>query len=293
MTDIKVYDVRVLPGDAAFLLDDGETAILYDTGFGFTGDGIAENIKKHLGQRSLDYIFLTHSHYDHALGCPYIKQHYPEAVVVASHRTAQVFQRPGAVAVMKDLDAKHANACGIQEYLFLADAFRVDLEVGDGDVIQAGKMCFEVLALSGHTHCSVGFYLRENGLLLACESLGVFNGDGLIVPSVLVSCKEALASIDRICGMDIRQIVMPHFGLMNDLDTRFFLDNCRAATQDFINFVYISFQDGKTNEDIIADFINAFWQGSVREKYPINAARMNTNIMINLVRKELMGQETV
>ena len=43
--DIKITDVRCLKGDAAFLLDDGKTSILYDTGFGFTGYKIAENIK--------------------------------------------------------------------------------------------------------------------------------------------------------------------------------------------------------------------------------------------------------
>jgi metal-dependent hydrolase (beta-lactamase superfamily II) len=51
-----------------FLIDDGKTSILYDTGFGFTGDKVANNIKAVLKERKLDYIFLTHSHYDHALG---------------------------------------------------------------------------------------------------------------------------------------------------------------------------------------------------------------------------------
>ena len=74
---IKVTDVRCQKGDAAFLLDDGKTAVLYDTGFGFTGYNVADNIKKVLGDRPLDYIFLTHSHYDHALGAPYVVRAYP------------------------------------------------------------------------------------------------------------------------------------------------------------------------------------------------------------------------
>ena len=67
MTPITITDVRVFPGDCAFLLDDGKTAVLYDTGFAFTGSRIAENIRKVLGERQLDYILLTHSHYDHVL----------------------------------------------------------------------------------------------------------------------------------------------------------------------------------------------------------------------------------
>lgn len=63
MKDIKIIDMRVQPGDSAFLIDDSETAILYDSGFGFTGFALAEKLKNYLGRRPLNYIFLTHSHY--------------------------------------------------------------------------------------------------------------------------------------------------------------------------------------------------------------------------------------
>ena len=62
MDNIRVYDARVLPGDSAFLIDDGETAVLYDSGFGFTGPALVRKLEDLLQGRSLDYIFLTHSH---------------------------------------------------------------------------------------------------------------------------------------------------------------------------------------------------------------------------------------
>ncbi|MCD8731445.1 MBL fold metallo-hydrolase, partial [Klebsiella pneumoniae] len=78
---IQITDVRAIPGDSAFLLDDGKTAILCDTGFAFTGEEVAKKIKEVLKKRPLDYIFLTHSHYDHALGTPYIVRAYPHVQV--------------------------------------------------------------------------------------------------------------------------------------------------------------------------------------------------------------------
>ena len=92
MTEIKVHDVRVLQGDSAFLIDDGDTSILYDTGFGFTGKKIADNIEKVLDKRKLDYILLTHSHYDHALASVKICEKYPEA---------KIFSLTTGAAVMK------------------------------------------------------------------------------------------------------------------------------------------------------------------------------------------------
>lgn len=61
MNNLTITDVRSLPGDSAFLLDDGVTAVLYDSGFAFTGYQVADNIAKVLGDRPLDYIFLTHA----------------------------------------------------------------------------------------------------------------------------------------------------------------------------------------------------------------------------------------
>ena len=53
--NINITDMRVLPGDSAFLLDDGETSILYDTGFAFTGEELAQKVQKLLPDAITQY----------------------------------------------------------------------------------------------------------------------------------------------------------------------------------------------------------------------------------------------
>ena len=96
---IQITDVRSLPGDSAFLIDDGKTAIMYDSGFAFTGYRVADKIKQILELRPLDYIFLTHSHYDHALGSVYAKKYWPSAKVVAGEYATKIFAKPTAKSV--------------------------------------------------------------------------------------------------------------------------------------------------------------------------------------------------
>ena len=96
MENLRIWDVRVHKADSAFLLDDGQTAILYDSGFGFTGDRVAEKIRKPLGERKLDYIFLPHSHYDHALGAAYVLRHWPAAKVGAGEYATRICAKPTA-----------------------------------------------------------------------------------------------------------------------------------------------------------------------------------------------------
>lgn len=287
MTEIKVTDVRCQKGDSAFLIDDGQTAILYDTGFGFTGFDVADNIEAALGDRSLDYIFLTHSHYDHALGSAYILRRYPEAKVIAGRYAADVFKRDGAKRVMRDLDAKFAAKCGIYDYEFLGDELRVDIAVDDGDVINTGDMRFEVISLPGHTRCSVGYYCRERSLLLSSETLGVYDGDRLITPSYLIGYEMALNSIDRVSQLDIKQILVPHYGLLSDEQTEFFLSNMRAASVEAAQMIADGIKSGKSDAQLIEQFKATYRNDSVKEIYPEDAVDLNTSIMIELIRREM------
>ncbi len=288
MKEITITDVRVQAGDSAFLLDDGSTSVLYDTGFGFTGFAVAEKIKAVLGERGLDYIFLTHSHYDHALGSAYILRRFPEARVAAGSYAAGIFKRDGAKRTMRELDAKFAAKCGVSDYEFLGDELRVDIPCEDGDVIQAGDMSFRVINMEGHTRCSVAFYCEQHRLLLASETTGVYDGGRSILPSYLVSYSAALASIDRMLALDIERIVAPHLGALDEAQTRFYLDNAKRCAEEACGFFVERIRAGKSDEEIVEDFKARYWHGYVRDIYPVDAMTLNTTIMTGLIRKEMV-----
>lgn len=287
--DLKITDVRAHPGDSAFLLDDGHTAILYDTGFAFTGYAVADNIQKALGTRPLDYILLTHSHYDHALGTPYICARYPDAKVVAGEYAVKIFGKPTARAVMRDLDQKFAMRCGVGDYEDRIDELHVDIPVADGDVIRAGTLELVAVALLGHTKCSIAYYLPRQKILLSCETLGVYDGGRLIVPSYLVGYEMTLASIDKAKALDIDRILLPHCGLLDAEKTAFYLQNCRQSAVDTAQSIRSILEKGGTLEDAEQFFIHTFYREGVPAIYPEDAMRLNTSIMVKLLNRELLN----
>lgn len=287
-TSLKITDVRCQKGDSAFLIDNGRTSVLYDTGFGFTGYEVAENIRSCLGERPLDYIFLTHSHYDHALGSAYILRHYPTAKVVAGKYAADVFLRDGARKTMKELDARFAIKCGYGDYEFLGNELRVDIAVEDGDLVQAGNLKFKVIALPGHTRCSVGYYCEEEGLFLSNETLGVYDGDKTIVPSYLVSYSDTISSIERIEKISVTSMIAPHFGLLDLSQTEYFLRNMKTAAQSTAANLVALIRKGFSDEEIIGHFKNCYWHGYIKEIYPEDAMQLNTSIMLRLIKQELI-----
>ncbi len=286
MKNLRITDVRAVLGDAAFLIDDGETAVLYDTGFGFTGERIAENIRAALDGRQLDYILLTHSHYDHVLGTPYILRYYPDAKVVAGEYAATIFKKPSALAKMRELDRKFAHICGVEEYDDLTDALKVDIVVRDGDVLSCGAMRFTVVALPGHTKCSVGFYMEENRLLLSTETLGVYFGNDTYMPSYLVGYQMTLDSFAKARQLSIQSLLIPHYGVVTGEEAEHFLENSEKTARDFAQHLREIFAHGGSDEDALDYCREHIYLEHVRPTYPIDAFLLNSSIMIGLIRKE-------
>lgn len=286
MKNIKIYDVRVHPGDSAFLIDDGKTAIMYDSGFAFTGYKVADKIKAVLGDRKLDYIFLTHSHYDHALGSVYALKHWPDAKVVAGEYAAKIFAKPTAKALMRDLDRKFADTCGIGEYEDLIDDLKVDIPVSDGDKIKAGDMEFTVINLPGHTKCSVGYYCAAEKLLLGSETVGVFNGEDDVIPSYLVGFKMAMDSVEKLKSFDIENVLVPHFGLLDKGKTALYFERAEISNKAITEDIVAMLKAGKSKEEIAEDYKAKYYKGYIKTIYPIDAMELNTGIMINLIERE-------
>ena len=280
---IQITDVRAHPGDSAFLLDDGVTAILYDSGFAFTGNAVTENIRNVLGERNLDYIFLTHSHYDHVLGAAYVCAQYPDVKVVAGEYATKVFARQSARARMRELDRKFAAHCGVREYEDRVDELRVDIPVTDGDVIHTKTMDFVVVALPGHTKCSIAFYLAAEKLLLGSETLGVYDGDKIITPSYLIGYEITLDSIAKAEKMEVDHILLPHYGLLDQEKTKFYLANCRKSAVETAAGIRNILQNGGTHEDAVQYYRKYYYRGNIPSIYPEDAMLLNTNIMIDLI----------
>ncbi|MBQ5746323.1 MAG: MBL fold metallo-hydrolase [Clostridia bacterium] len=288
MKEFKITDVRIHPGDAGYLIDDGEVAILYDTGFGFTGKEMAEKVKDALGDRRLDYIFLTHSHYDHVLAVPHILRLFPDAKVVAGEYAAAIFKKESAKNLMRKLDHDAAEESGYGEYEDLTDLLSVDITVKEGDVIRAGDHEFRVIALPGHTKCSIAFYLEEKKLLLGCETMGVYNGEDNVLPFYLVSYKMTLDSLEKAKGLDIKNVLVPHVGYLTEEETEFYIKRGSENAVSEAEHIAKMLKEGKDTEEIFEDFKRRFYKGKMVEMYPLQAMILNTHIIIDVIKRELI-----
>lgn len=142
---------------------------MIDCGMAYCGEQMIENTKKYLGDRSLDYVFITHTHYDHIGALPYIKREWPDAKVVGSHKAKTVFEREGAVKLIRKLgvEAQHTYSDSREE--IPVEGLAVDIVVSEGDKVSLGEQYIYVLEAKGHTDCCLCYILEPVSLMFACR----------------------------------------------------------------------------------------------------------------------------
>ena len=60
--------------------------------------------------------------------------------------------------------------------------------------------------------------------------------------------------------------VAPHLGLLNKVQTEFFLGNMKSAAQNIANNLLDSIKNGLSDEEIINQFKEKYWHGYIKEK---------------------------
>ena len=288
----SVHNVGCVSGGEAFLLlvEGGKTALI-DSGFLFTAKGTVRKIRDILGDRKLDYILLTHSHYDHVSGAVAVKRRWPEARIVSANHAADVFEKPNAKRTMLKLN--RAAAISFRKSPFFTNQLKdlhTDIRVKEGDIIDLGPMKLKVLETPGHTWDTIAFWCEEERFLIANETLGVFASAENIAPACLVSCKKTLEFIQRARELDPDKILMPHYGMVYGDDCRKTFDMAERDTERIRDLILENYDDGKTEDEIKAIVKGIIWVGPMREGQPEAAFDLNNKYVVPTIIREYRSQ---
>lgn len=107
-----------------------------------------EKMRRLIGDTQLEFILLTHGHYDHIGGVSDIKRDYGAKVVISSEDEMMLSSSRASLAAFVGAPQNNTSA---------------DITVTDGDVIRLDDIEIKVIATPGHTRGSV-CYLADNAL---------------------------------------------------------------------------------------------------------------------------------
>ncbi len=270
------------------------SAVLLDGTVSFCAPETVQNITAHLGRRTLDAIILSHSHYDHAAGLPWLRRAFPTTPVYAHPYVREVFKKPTALATIHKMCQ---NAQRLYGERFTGGSFddaelQITAPLTDGQEFPFDDGVFRILFTPGHTRDSISVDWPAHGMAWLCETLGVPRPDGRVQPCFLSSYRDALYSAERIAALGARQFILSHTQTpLSAAQSAGYLTASRAAMTQSAELIRRLFEDGQDYDGIFEGYAGQYWSERYRPIWPYEAFAINTAAAIRVVLRELCGQQ--
>lgn len=277
----------------AILLRLGDCNVLWDCDFACTAPLLIGRLKEELAGEELNYLLLSHSHYDHCAGAPYIKEAFPEVQIVAASHAAEVFQKESAREKMLELDDALAERRGLSPAgRGLFSSIRADIAVNEGDSLLLGSHRAIVLEAFGHTRDSICFWFPKEKLLLGTETLGVYT-DGSFGLAMLTGYESTVSSLKKVRDLPVETYMLPHGAgvVFGNAECRACFDQAMSDAEATKNQILTVFSKDNWSEESIEAAIQMIIEtGNYYDPTMIRARELNASIMVKQIYLEFRDQ---
>ncbi len=269
-------------GGEALLIMGSEKTALYDTGMACFADNLIYNLSLVLDEekRTLDYILMSHTHYDHIGALPYVLKKWPDAVVCGHEKASRVFRSERALKTMEELGNAAKKTYHRENAEITAQGMRIDRILRDGDEISLGDVTVKAYETPGHTDCSMSYMILPEKILISVESTGLLRGPGRISTAPLKSIDESIASAKRLKNMDYECLSIPHYGVCPYNYRYDFFDDYIKEQLEEKKLIEDGIAAGLTEDEILEEHKKRYWTEERAKAQPYEAYKLNTEIVI-------------
>jgi glyoxylase-like metal-dependent hydrolase (beta-lactamase superfamily II) len=206
---------------AAYAVQSKKTALI-DAGSAHTVKDIQKALNSlKIDIAEIDYMIITHEHYEHGAGAAPLLEKMPKAKVYASEPTSKVLRQP------KEIYEKTLRYYGDGKAL-VSPYPPVNKEVNivkEGDKLDLGNgVGLEVIDFKGHTPGSIGLLENKTKTLFAGDAVCVYNErtDFSLPPSYpdLFDYEPYQNSLKKMSALNFDYLCMGHFGTLKQPKAR-------------------------------------------------------------------------
>jgi len=136
--------------------------------------------------------------------------------------------------------------------LLTENQITVDRILADGDTITVGGLKFDVLAMPGHSDCSLSFHEPGAGFAIVSDVTGFYVPDfDYWWPGYFTDYEAYLESMRRLAGLDAKVVCLSHNGVIKGSDeVRAYFAAAIAATEAYHARILTEIEAGKSPDEI-------------------------------------------
>lgn len=207
------------------------------------------------GSAAVDFLFVTHSHWDHLGSMPYLKREIPSVRVGAHRAVPPLLEKESAVRTMEFFSefARQAYGMDAGDEVKIAPV-PVEFHLEGGEEFDLGGVTCRVIATPGHTRDHLSYFFPEIGALFPGETIGVPEGRGgeAVQVEFLSSFDEYLHSIEMLRPLKPSIIGMAHEWVFTGDDALDYMERTAGETLRYRELIegYLDSCDGDVERTI-------------------------------------------
>ncbi len=257
----ELFNLYLVKGETYAIVEGGVSGITYPF--------LEQLSQLNVPPEAISHLVILHSHFDHMMVFPTLKERYPWMKIVTSDLNRGTFSSERVVAKIFDSDRKMTLALkergmisdgpNLQPYTF----FPLDITVQEGSVLDLGKgMKMKFLEIPGHSPDCLAAFLEEEGPLFCSDGAGFYTPPDFFRPNYWYRLDDAEKSLDKMKAIDPEILCRGHYGAMIGKDlARKHLQMNRQSIEDFKAFMLEKINGGWSVEEITQDVTVRFSRG--------------------------------
>lgn len=244
-----------------FLAMDQNEGAIFEGGVGADGPVVKDQLTR-LGIAAdlVKQVVITHAHPDHVMAVPAFRAMFDVVIICASKPAAKTLTIEKAIGFFAEIDGMLTESLiksgSITEEhrpeSLTENQIAVDRILADGDTITVGGLKFDVLAMPGHSDCSLSFHESGAGFAIISDASGFYIPDhDYWWPGYFTDYEAYLESMRRLADLDAKVVCLSHNGVIKGSDeVRAYFDDAIAATEAYHERILTEIETGKSPREL-------------------------------------------
>lgn len=199
----------------AVYLIEGEKKCLIDGGTGGEVSRIYKTLKD-MNTFPPDIIILTHAHWDHTQGVPFLRKK-----AASLKKDIEVMASKESLPLLEDQSWNKGLAQGSLE------SIKDVTPLNEGDTVDLGGISLKIFDVPGHSKDHIAILDEKNKNIFVGDSIGAKNGDHSFIPTFMPpfwDWDDFNNSVNKLREIDYDSLCLAHFGYIYEDEAKSFLD---------------------------------------------------------------------
>lgn len=283
------------PFVSIYLVKGDRFSVLVEAGLSVTASQIADQLKQlDIDPSSLRYLILTHTHADHVMGAPLIKEAFPEIKITGVTEAKDLLSKKKIIDFFTEEDAYTSKRLldfqAVDPGITQPSARPVIIEkiISPGEILDLGESSIHILDAPGHCRGGIALWEPREQTVFCSDSMGFHLPSGQFVSNFYVNYDDYLKTFEALRALKPRWICPGHCGAYGGGDAERFMTGSKRELDWITDYVTAQVH----SKDALTEAADALFQRYFVDEATIFSSE-NTKYCMELLTRRILESKTL